>query len=292
MLSFPMTKSSKSFNEYMITEYEKIAEESYIQMSDGSEVKILQTKAEKDKFNGCTFLLIPGWGTVVPGWDELLMEASKDFNVLYIESREKGSFKPAKGKIRNDLDRMGSDIKEVVEYLKIPQEKLAVITSSYSTLIIADVLANKKLNPLITFLIGPVHQFNMPPTTRYIMHILPTFLFYFTKPIWRWWVRKFKSEDPVQAAKYIRVLEEADPKKWRAVAKRTCFIKIWDLYEKMGNRVVVLGMKTDKMHTTMLSKQIHNKIKNSEYFEMETNRSTHSAEMTIFVRNYLEKMDE
>jgi len=123
-----MTKSSKSFNEYMITEYEKIAEESYIQMSDGSEVKILQTKAEKDKFNGCTFLLIPGWGTVVPGWDELLMEASKDFNVLYIESREKGSFKPAKGKIRNDLDRMGSDIKEVVEYLKIPQEKLAVIT--------------------------------------------------------------------------------------------------------------------------------------------------------------------
>jgi len=60
----------------------------------------------------------------------------------------------------------------------------------------------------------------------------------------------------------------------------------------MGNRVVVLGMKTDKMHTTMLSKQIHNKIKNSEYFEMETNRSTHSAEMTIFVRNYLEKMDE
>ena len=185
---------------------------------------------------------------------------------------------------------MGSDIKEVVEHLKIPQDKLAVITSSYSTLIIADVLANKKLNPLVTFLIGPVYQFNMPPTTRYIMHVLPTFLFYPTKPIWRWWVKKFKSEDPAQAAKYIRVLEDANPKKWRAVAKRTCFIKIWDLYEKMDNRVVVLGMKTDKMHTSQLSKQIHEKIKNSEYFEMETNRDTHSEKMTLFVRNYLENM--
>jgi hypothetical protein len=204
---------------------------------------------------------------------------------------EKSSFRPGKGKIKNDLDRMGSDVKEVVEHLKIPQEKLVTITSSNSTLIIADILANKKLNPLVSFLIGPVYQFHMPPTTRYIMHVLPTFLFDFTKPIWRWWVRKFKSEDPVQAAKYIRALEEADPKKWRAVAKRICFIKIWDLYEKMDSKVVILGMKTDKMHTAQLSKQIHEKIKNSEYFEMDTNKDTHSAKMTKFVRKYL-KIEE
>ena len=60
---------------------------------------------------------------------------------------------------------------------------------------------------------------------------------------------------------------------------------------RMDNKVVVLGMKTDKMHTSQLSKQIHNRIKNSEYFEMETNRDTHNATMTRFVRKYL-KIDE
>ena len=79
-----MTKSTNALSKYKVTKYEKIAEESYVRMSDGSEVKTLQTKAEKNNFNGYTFLLIPGWATTVPGWDEMLMEASKDFNILYI----------------------------------------------------------------------------------------------------------------------------------------------------------------------------------------------------------------
>ncbi len=286
-----MSNQEQVFNHKLISEFEEKAKEQYIKVSDGSEVKILTTKAPKDKANGFTFLIIPGWSSIVPGWEEVLMEAIKDFDILYIESREKISFRPGKGKIKNDVSRLALDVKEIVEYLKIDQSKIITLTTSFSTLTIADLLGTKKIKPALSVLIGPVYQFNMPPTTRYIMHILPTFLFYVTKPIWIWWVKKFKSEDAVQAAKYIRVMEEADPKKWRAVAKRVCFTKVWDLYKQIeDNYVVVIGMETDKMHTAELAKQIAEAIPDAEYMDMGTNRATHSAEMVELIRKLLKKI--
>ncbi len=286
-----MSQQEQVFNNVLISEFEKTAKEQYVEVSDGSEIRILTTKALEEEVNGYTLLLIPGWGTVVPGWEEVFMEAIKDFDILYVESREKLSFRPGEGKIKNDLERLALDVQEIVEYLEIDQNKMVTLTSSFSTLTIANLLGSKKIKPALSVLIGPVFQFNMPPTTRYLTHIVPLFLVSMTKPIWRWWVKKFKSEDPVQAAKYIRTLEEADFKKWKAVAKRVCFTKVWDLYRQIEeNYVVVIGMETDKMHAVELSKDIAAAISNAEYLDMGTNRATHSAEMVVVIRKLLKKI--
>ncbi|MHA1198076.1 MAG: hypothetical protein ACTSQF_01780 [Candidatus Heimdallarchaeaceae archaeon] len=286
-----MSEEEQVYNYNLISEFEDRAKEEFIKVSDGSEVKILTTKASEKNFNGFTFLILPGWGTVVPGWEKVLMEAIKDFNILYIESREKHSFRPGEGKIRNGVNRLALDVKEIIEYLKIDQSKIVTLTSSFSTLTIANLLGTKKIKPALSVLIGPVYQFNMPPTTRYLMHFIPNFIFLAAKPLWRWWVKKRKSEDPLQAAKYIRVMNEADPNKWRAVAKSVCFTKVWDEYRQIEeNYVVVIGMETDKMHTAKLSKNIVAAIPNAEYLDMGTNRATHSAEMIEVIRELMKKI--
>lgn len=283
-----MSKRENVHEGFLLSEFEKLAKEQYFKTSDGAETKILTTKAPKKTAIGYTLLLIPGWGTVVPGWEHVLMEATKDFDILYIESREKGSFRPSDNKTINDINRLALDIKEIVEHLKIDQNRLVTLTSSFSTLIIADLLGTKKIKPNLNILIGPVYQLNMPPTTRYLMHIVPNFVITWTKPIWRWWLRKFKSEDPVQAAKYNRVLEESDFKKWRAVAKRVCFTKVWDLYKQIDDtRVVIIGMETDKMHTVEHAKSILAVIPKAEYIDMKTNRAAHSGEMIEVIRKLL-----
>ena len=283
-----MSKQDKLYDEYLVSEFEKLAKEHYFKTSDGAEIKILTTKAPKDKAINYTLMLMPGWGTVVPGWEKVLMEAVKDFDILYIESREKGSFRPSENKTVNDINRLALDAKEVVEHLKIDQDRLITLTSSFSTLTIADLLGTKKIKPLLNVLIGPVYQLNMPPTTRYLMHIVPNFVINWTRPFWRWWLRKFKSEDPVQAAKYYRVLEESDFKKWRAVAKRVCFIKVWDLYKQIEDtRVVIIGMEKDKMHTVELAKSIIAVIPNAEYIDMKTNRASHSGELIEVIRKLI-----
>lgn len=185
------------------------------------------------------------------------------------------------------------DTNTITQYLEIDQSKAVTLTSSFSTLTIANLLGTKKIEPVLSVLLGPVYQFNMPPTTRYLMHIIPNFIFLLTKPVWRWWVKKRKSEDSVQAAKYIRVLDEADPKKWRAVAKRVCFTKVWDLYRQIEDSyVVVIGMETDKMHTADLSKKIVATIPGAEYMDMGTNRATHSDEMVKVIRELLKKLQK
>ena len=99
-----MSSKEENLNKFMKAEYEKIADESYFLVSDGSEIRVLSSKPQDKPGNGYTLLLLPGWNTVVPGWDEVLMEAAKDFEVLYIESREKGSSKLAR-KTRNDYKK-------------------------------------------------------------------------------------------------------------------------------------------------------------------------------------------
>ena len=285
-----MSSKEENLNKFMKAEYEIIADESYFLVSDGSEIRVLSSKPQDKPGNGYTLLLLPGWNTVVPGWDEVLMEAAKDFEVLYIESREKGSSKLAR-KTRNDPDRHSSDIQEVLNKSNVNQKKLIIFTSSFSVFLAADGLAKNKFDSFFTIFLGPSWKFNMPPTTRYIMHVLPNFFFTPSKPIWRWWIKKRKSEDPEQAAKYVRALEEADVKKWRTVAKRFAFANFKGTYEKIENHIIVVGMEKDKMHKSEEAKDIENFLSNSTYIDMGTNKKTHSAEMVEEIRKLIKKFE-
>ena len=287
------SNASDSFEKFMTSKYEKLAEEKYFTVSDGSELRVLLSKAQDETSTGFTFLLIPGWNTVVPGWEEVLLEAMKDFDIIYIETREKGSSKLNK-KTKNNPNRLSSDIQEILEKLNIEQEKLITFTSSFSVFVAADGLASKKFDPYLTFFLGPSWRFNMPPTVRYIMFVLPNITLNITKPFWRWWIRKRKSEDPEQAAKYIRALEEADAAKWRSVSRRYAFTHFGETYRKIESKVIVIGMEKDKMHKAEEAKNICQCLQNSLYIDMGTNKLTHSAEMikkirTIIAENKKEK---
>ena len=81
----------QEMDKYRVSEFEKLADEMMVTVSDGSQLRVLRYTPPKDRFNGYTLVIVVGWGTVIPSWDELLMDATKDFEVIYYESREKGS---------------------------------------------------------------------------------------------------------------------------------------------------------------------------------------------------------
>jgi len=60
------------------------------------------------------------------------------------------------------------------------------------------------------------------------MYLVPNCFLRVTRPVWKRWIRKRKSEDPEQAAKYIRALEEAEVKKWRATAYPNAWVDFLD----------------------------------------------------------------
>ncbi|NHJ85902.1 MAG: hypothetical protein FK734_10600 [Asgard group archaeon] len=276
----------EAYKKFLKAEFEEHAEERYITVSDGSQIRVLLSKAPIDAHNGFTFVLVAGWNTVVPGWDEVLLEAMKDFDIVYIETREKGSSKVVK-KAKFNIDRFSSDIQEVIETLLIDQKKMIVFCSSFGTINTAHGLGSKKFESFLTYFVGPVHRLEMPRGSRIYMYLVPNSFLKITKPIWLWWIRKKKSEDPEQAAKYIRALEEADVKKWRATAYANAWDDFLDMYEKIEIRNYIVGMEQDKMHERGISMRIHERMKNSTYIDLETNKRTHSAEMIKVVRQHL-----
>ncbi len=278
--------NESTFSSKMIAEYEKIAEEKMITVSDNSQILVLHTKAQGKDKSKFKLVVIPGWGSIVLGWDEFLMKAKDYFDIYYLETREKKSSKLAK-KSKCTLDRMSSDLKEVPEILKLNPKETVFFSSSFGAVLNADALNKKKVDPFLTILVGPMSKIDMPFPFRYLLYIVPSFLYHPFAPIGRFWVKKYKSEDEVQAAKYYRVMEEADPKKWKKFLTRFAFKKFWDTYAGIESRVLVIDESEDKLHRTIVTNKIASLIKNSEIVDLKTNKFTHSAGIADFINNKL-----
>ncbi|MHA1309260.1 MAG: hypothetical protein ACTSQN_18510, partial [Candidatus Heimdallarchaeota archaeon] len=65
-----------------------------------------------------------------------------------------------------------------------------------------------------------------------------------------------------------------------------------DMYEKVEVRNYIVGMEKDKMHEKGISKRIHERMENSTYVDLETNKKTHSAEMIKVVRQHLSEIEK
>ena len=283
-----MLSAEEKFIKFMKAKYEKKSFEEFITMSDGSQLRILRSSAPKETRNGFTLFFIPGWASVVQGWDDVLLEASSYFDIVYFESREKGSSRLVK-KAKGDLDRLSTDIKEIIEQLKLVKEKLILFSSSFGAVMVSHGLAYDKYDAFLTILLGASPRIDLPFLTRYLVPWAPPITLNIFKPISRFWIKRSKSEDLEQAAKYLRVLDEADARKWKIVGKHVVFSKFWDVYKKVENRVLIIGMEKDKYHEIKDIKEIAKLMKNSSYLDMETNKNTHSSKMVDVLREQVKK---
>jgi len=271
------------------SEFEKLALELYIQMSDNTELRVLQTFAPKESRNDFTLFVVAGWGSVVLGWEEMLLEAMKDFDIVYLETREKSSSKLSKRSVFG-LSRMAKDVEETIYQLGIDQKKLILFGSCMGATLIAYGLAERFFNPFLSVLVAPPPRFEMPPLTRYLVPIAPRWILKPIKPLLRFWVKKFKSESPEQAAKYIRVINEADGYRWKKVGKKLALGKYWDIFPKINSRVLIVGAEKDRMHDAKTTEKIVQLIPNAIYTNLETNHNTHGPVMVETLREILNQI--
>ncbi len=266
----------------MEADYERISERKMVKVSDNSEILVLHTKALKSNNAVFNLIIVPGFASIVLGWDDFLMGAKDYFNIYYLETREKKSSILAK-KSKYTVDRFSSDLNEVMAYFELDSENTILFGSSFGAIVIADALFKKKIDPFLTVLVGPPEKIEMPPIFRYLLFIIPAFFYRLFAPIGKFWIKKSKSESPEQAAKYIRVIDEGDAKKWKKTCVRLAFDKYWDTYAGIESRVLVIDESEDKLHRTKITKKIAASIKNSELVDLKTNKFTHSAGLADFL---------
>ena len=257
-------------------------------MDDGTQLLVMTTYAQEKTRNGYTLLLIPGWGTLPLSWKGFIEEAQKDFDLIYFETREKASSILPKKAERGGIKRLSTDLAITIEQLGLDQSKVILVGSCMGANLIADGLAYDKFDPFSSFLIGPQPKWPLPYGTRRLTHLGTRHTLTPIRPILRFWIKKTQSDTPETAAKYIRVIDEASPRKWWYIGKPIAREKYMPTYRKVKNPVVIIAEEGDKMHQAKDAHRIARAVKNSTFLSMSSNKATHSASLVQKIREHLD----
>ncbi|MCX7678257.1 MAG: hypothetical protein N2316_03470, partial [Spirochaetes bacterium] len=90
-----------------------------------------------------------------------------------------------------------------------------------------------------------------------------------------------------QMRKYERTLDTADPYKLKANAIALMKYSSWDRLHKITTPCLIIGAKTDTLHSAEALQRMASIIKNAEYLEMESNSATHGNEAGKIVFDYV-----
>ena len=257
-----------------------------------SEIQLHQTHFTPKKITKYPpIIFIPGWGSFIQGWKIVLREMSKDFEIYYIETREKSSAKHTKEQ-KISIQNIGDDISKAVQLNNLENKKFIALGSSMGATVILDALAENKLNPLVTVLIGPNIEFNIPWFLMGAIALIPNQLYAMIRPFAKWYMkRKYidMESDSKQYHKYSYVLDNIHFGRTRRSALSFKKYSFKDKIDKIRKRILVFSGKKDILHNYEQTLDMVKRIENATLINLETNDRTHSAEMVGEVRAYLKK---
>ena len=236
-------------------------------------------------------IFIPGWGSFVQGWKIVLKEMSKDFEIYYIETREKNSARHTKEQ-KISIQKIADDISKVVQLNNLENKKFIALGSSMGATVILDAMAENKLNPSLAVLIGPNIEFNIPWILIAAIALIPSKLYAVVRPYAKWYMkRKYidMKSDSKQYHKYSYVLDNIHFGRTRRSALSFKRYNFKDKIKKIKSRILVFSGNKDILHNYKQTLDMINRIKNATLINLETNDRTHSVEMVDEMRAYLKK---
>jgi len=281
-----------------MTDYSKFCAEgssyktAYVSGFDGVELfEVHFTPSRPSPFPPVIFLA--GWGSLIYSWEIVLKEMTKNFEVYYVETREKGSAIHNSERVLS-IESLGSDLVYVLKHHGLEEQAYIMFGSSLGATVILDSMSRNEIDPSLAVLIGPNAEFNAPKIWLWIARITPPFLYHLVKPAAKWYMKKKYLDmdaDPKQYDKYARSLDEANPARLRRSALQFSKYKIWDRLSKIHQNVLIFTGSKDIMHEYNSTLKMAESLSNCDLVDMETNARTHSVEMVNQMRSHLKEVN-
>lgn len=229
--------------------FERAARSRRVAMSDGSSLRVLLHAgiAHAMPSARCTLMFVGGWCTDLAAWDELLLAATRHFDVVVFESREKDTSVLAEGG-RHDLERISLDLKETLEALRVDPATTVVLASSWGTIFVAHGVAAGLLTPQRTVFLGPIGRLTFPPFVRTLLPCLPVGALHALKPLAKRWLLFAHRGDRVQASRAMQVLAAADFAKWKAIGRHVVAREYYARFAALHGACLVIYSRNDRFH--------------------------------------------
>ncbi len=236
-----------------------------------------------------TLVLLPGFGSLPSAWDDVLLEMMKDHRVYVIETREKHTAQLRK-KPDFGAERFARDIAEVIDYLML--KDYLMIASSYGAGFTLIAMSMGILSPRTIYMVGPVLRIEVPGYTWPFVYITFPFVWnFFIKPVAKFIIRYIYLDrsQKDQAKKYWGYFDSYNASRVRKTMLTQRKFRITDeQLAKVKNKCIFVAAEKDKAHASEITLNIHKAVKDSEYYDLETNIAAHSFPLVELIRK-LEK---
>ncbi len=265
--------------------------ENWLTMNKGVSLRVLFFSAAS-RSHEPTVVFIPGWISRLEGWQTVLKEMTRHFNVIYVETREKISAQIS-GEKEYDVEAIGGDIVSLVKQLDFSSKEFILFGSSLGATAILDCASQLPVEPRALVLIGPNAEFRVPWWGKAIIYPFYPGFYFVLKPLVKWYLKVFRlniKADRAQFEKYCKALDEADPWKLKKGVIPLSRYTVWDKLQAIPFQTLIVGGEKDILHEPDNLKKMHAMMNHSTYLDMETNAKSHSPEMVHALRHYLSSL--
>ena len=266
-------------------------EEEMVPVSENVKLKLVHFYPQ-EKTSNPPVLFIAGWITLIEAWKDVLHEMTKDFEVHYVETREKMSSQVS-GKVNYGVEDIGKDIAALVAHFKFKPKNYILFGSSLGATAILDSTQHLPVEPLCLVLIGPNAVFRVPRFGKAIIFFFYPGFYAILKPFIKWYLKNFRldvEKDYAQYEKYCRNIDAADPWKLKKAAWLLAKYAVWDLLPKIEIPTLIAGASHDTLHEPENLKKIVSMMPKATYIDLETNKRTHQAVMVEKMREYIKSI--
>ena len=239
-------------------------------------------------------IFVSGWISLMAGWKEVLHEMTRDFQIFYLETREKNSSR-VQGKVAYSVEALGQDVVQVVNALNLKEKNYLLLGSSLGATVILDCYRRLKQKPLALILVAPNAVFRVPWWGKMLIRLFYTQFYFVLKPFIKWYLRKFRlnvNSDPEQYRKYARALDAADPYKLKKAALAFASYQVWEHLPAIDCPVLLVGGSADKLHEPQNLQKIRHLLPEVTYIDLQTNKRAHTALLVKEIRTFLKKLGE
>ncbi len=237
-------------------------------------------------------LMIGGLATVIDNFQPLLYALTKDFEVHYLDTREKPTSQLPKN-AAFDMETIGLDIVSVIKSLGFVHNKYLLLGYSFGATVIIDCYRHLIIKPNIIILLSPTATFKYPSWSLQLMRLFLNVKKGVLKPLAKWYIGNFyvnKKEDNEMYLISSRAIDNADTVKLKKVILAIAYYTVWDKLRFIDGNCLIVATSKDGLHVHKEINKMAGSIKNCNYLDLETNKRTHGAEMAAVIRHLFESI--
>jgi pimeloyl-ACP methyl ester carboxylesterase len=233
-------------------------------------------------------VFLPGWSSMRSTWDATLHALSSDWEIVYVETREKPSSVLERLPGALALPRFVDDLVGVVQNFAFSDGRYTLAGSSLGGTVALEALPRLTPKPERLILLAPNARFHMPRLTGPLLRYTASWAEPAAALLVRLYITRvrLRGSDPDHARRFIDGFRSGDVWKSRALAQQLLNYRM-DL-QRLSNidtPTIAVGSATDTLHNPEGARAIAAHLPNATYVATDPQRQTHGTVLLDLLRS-------